>query len=150
MADHKTITISVRGENLEIDEKVADLVLLMNRIPGLETLSSCQGDFGIIGECGHYGHVAFKYGEWPTLCGFCWDFLREGFLDYIDDEVRVDVFCKTEPYAWLMFRAEMSALVTGRIRVIAHELEGIHAGLADAAAGRTKPFSQIQNELGRR
>jgi hypothetical protein len=101
---------------------VADLVLVMNRIPGLVTCSSCQGDPGAIAEGGRYGHVAFTKGDWPSLCGFCWDLLRSAYLDFIDDEVRVDVFCKTEPYAWIMFRAEMIPLVTQRMRGLLKEI----------------------------
>lgn len=41
---HKQINVSVRGKIISIDEGVRTLVMLLNNIPQLETIASCQGD----------------------------------------------------------------------------------------------------------
>src|SRR5260370_12921694 len=41
------------GESVEIDKGVIDLIKLMNSIPGIETKSSCQGQYP------NYGYVQF-------------------------------------------------------------------------------------------
>lgn len=40
---HKQVLVKSNGENFEVDEGVRQLVLLLNRFPGLHTLNSCQG-----------------------------------------------------------------------------------------------------------
>ena len=56
MSDHTTVR--VEELDADIDEQIVDLVLQFNGSGG-RTVSSCQGDPGIIGEGGRYGHVAF-------------------------------------------------------------------------------------------
>lgn len=43
---HKTTEIRIGGTPVSVDAEIAQLIRLMNRVPGLETLNSCQGDFG--------------------------------------------------------------------------------------------------------
>jgi hypothetical protein len=51
---HPTVTLKLdSGESVEIDTGVADLIKLMNSIPGIETKGSCQG------EDPNYGYVQF-------------------------------------------------------------------------------------------
>ena len=113
-------TIWSRALHCDLDVQVAPLVEAMNKIPGVETVSSCQGEPGKLSGKGEMGHVAFKLkGDWQALCSFCFVNLRNIFSDFIDDEVRVDIFCSTRPYAWINFRHEMLELVTGRMRGLA-------------------------------
>lgn len=56
MEKHKTIHID--SIDADIDEQIVDLVLEFNGEGG-RTVSSCQGDPGIIGEGGQYGHISF-------------------------------------------------------------------------------------------
>lgn len=51
---HPTVTLKLAsGESVEVDEGVVELVTLMNRIPGIETKGSCQG------QDPNYGYVQF-------------------------------------------------------------------------------------------
>ena len=43
---HKTIEIDVHGARVRVDEAIVELIRTMNAIPGLETMYSCEGDFG--------------------------------------------------------------------------------------------------------
>ena len=52
MSDHTTVR--VEELDADIDEQIVDLVLQFNGSGG-RTVSSCQGDPGIIGEGGRYG-----------------------------------------------------------------------------------------------
>ena len=50
---HKQIDILIRGEVVSVDERVRDLILRLNLLPGIETYNSCQGE-----KCGK-GYVQF-------------------------------------------------------------------------------------------
>ncbi|HMH12099.1 MAG TPA: hypothetical protein VK578_03235 [Edaphobacter sp.] len=43
---HKTIEINISGMPVRVDEAIAELIKAVNTIPGIETMHSCQGDFG--------------------------------------------------------------------------------------------------------
>ena len=55
MKAHKTVPVIVRGQNVEIDKGIRGLVVLMNEIPGVETLNSCEGG-------GVPGHAYVQFG----------------------------------------------------------------------------------------
>ena len=40
---HKQVEMLIRGQLIRIDQGVKNLVLLMNKLPGIETYNSCQG-----------------------------------------------------------------------------------------------------------
>lgn len=40
---HKTVTIKIDGEPCKIDCGVAELIKTMNSIPGISTMSCCEG-----------------------------------------------------------------------------------------------------------
>ena len=58
MSSH--VQVLVPKLNVEIDEQIVDLVLAFNEIGVVQTISSCQGNPGIIGEGGSYGHICFQ------------------------------------------------------------------------------------------
>ena len=117
---HAQIAITALHDAL-IDADIVDAVLAMNAIAGIETLSSCQGNPGPIEiDAGMYGHIAFRHmGGWQDLVTFCMIDLRLLFREFIDDEIRIDIFCNSNPYGWLNFRNEMLPLVTQRLAAIA-------------------------------
>ncbi len=51
MRSHKTMTMIIDGEAAEIDINVAPLVKVMNSIPGLTTLNSCENAYVHFKDC---------------------------------------------------------------------------------------------------
>lgn len=45
MRTHKTVQVALNGSTVSIDEEIVDLVKVINSIPGIQTLNSCQGDY---------------------------------------------------------------------------------------------------------
>lgn len=43
---HLTVSMATRHGSAEIDAEIIDLITIMNTIPGLETMNSCQGGSG--------------------------------------------------------------------------------------------------------
>jgi len=41
---HPTIPLIINGETCDIDVEISDLILLLNKLPGIITEFSCQGD----------------------------------------------------------------------------------------------------------
>jgi hypothetical protein len=120
--EHAQVAVTVLDDAL-IDVDVVDAVLAMNAIPYIETISSCQGNPGPIDfQKGMYGHIAFNHSQgWKPLVEFCLIDLRAKFSEFIDDEIRIDIFANSNPYAWLNFRNEMLSLVTTRLKELAHQ-----------------------------
>lgn len=76
----------------------------------------------LIDGSGRMGHIAFRHlGGWRKLSEFCLVDLRAKFSEFIDDEIRIDIFCNSDPYAWLNFRNEMIDLVTKRLGELENE-----------------------------
>jgi len=50
---HEQIAISIHGALVEVDAGIADLIRVMNRIEGVETLNSCENNDS-------YGYVEFR------------------------------------------------------------------------------------------
>jgi len=44
MPDHKTISLKINNQIVDIDEEIAPLISWMNKIDGILTIFSCQGD----------------------------------------------------------------------------------------------------------
>jgi hypothetical protein len=111
----------------DIDAEVWTLVKAINGF-GFETVSSCQGDPGIIGEDGNYGHVAFMFAESPfdytRITEFTFKFLRSFFAHKYDD-VTLEVTLSEQNgfVGWLRFRNEALDDVTRRLYVY-REIEG--------------------------
>jgi len=111
----------------EIDTEVWTLVKAINGF-GFTTVSSCQGDPGVIGEGGSYGHVAFVFEESPfdytRVAEFCFHFLRP-FVAHLYDAVTLDVTLSEQNgfVGWLRFRREALDEVTRRLYVY-REIEG--------------------------
>lgn len=46
MKAHRQITLNIHGQHIEVDRGVRDLILQLNRLPGVQSHFSCQGDPG--------------------------------------------------------------------------------------------------------
>ena len=142
MSEHKTTRMSElnHGAGADIDHELVPLVKFLNRL-GVETISSCQGDPGVIGEGGHYGSVTFicpgQPNLWNPICAFTFGFLRD-FVAHMYDDVRLEVTltecsCRNEPepttpgvdrtecgsayYGWMYFRNEAIDEITKRLGI---------------------------------
>lgn len=120
--------VAVPGIADEIDVEVAELVRLLNTIPGVYTASSCQGDPGELdGEHGHMGHVCIKRKSeknWRPISQLMFEEILP-LISHLEDDVDVSV---THPgyyqpgtentwfNGWLHFRNESLPAVTEAIR----------------------------------
>jgi len=41
---HKQVTITIKGQTIEVDEHLAEMIQVINTLPGITTHFSCQGD----------------------------------------------------------------------------------------------------------
>ena len=109
------------GLGADIDEKVCDIVNLMNNIPNVITVSSCQGDPGEISLGGKYGHIAFIVGDgrqFKPICDLCFSVLPS-LVEDIWDDVRLEVSYSPERFTgWMRFRHEAIATIEKRLRVM--------------------------------
>jgi hypothetical protein len=103
----------------ELDEEVVQLVLAMNRIRGIHTVSSCQGEPGPI-EPGFYGHVAFTADGtlWNlfNFCTYCLKYQIDGLHFEDDVALEIDIMARR---GWLRFRNEALPKVTEMMQDIA-------------------------------
>jgi hypothetical protein len=114
--DHKTVY--VKSIDADIDEQIVDLVLEFNG-SSIKTVSSCQGDPGIIGEGGQYGHITFRC---PDSWGY--EFLaRVMFSCLFDltkdmwDDVRLEMTASDTGFlGWVYFRNETIPDLLKRLR----------------------------------
>ena len=104
--EHKTVHVDFL--DADIDEQVLPLVMEMNSAY-VTTISSCQGDPGIIGQGGRYGHIAFQMAEpndWTMLSNILFKTMWPVFKPMWDD-VRVEMTASENGfYGWLYFRNE--------------------------------------------
>lgn len=112
-------SVFVQELNAQIDIEVLPLVRLLNAIPGVQTISSCQGDPGAIEvHGGSYGSVTFIKGKWREVSDFCFAFIFPLFIDLWDD-VRVEVIATAthgeQWEGWIRFRNESLPTIIDRL-----------------------------------
>ena len=105
MAAHEQVWVKV---NAPVDSGVAEVVSVLNRIEGLQTLQSCQGDPG-----GRDGYVYFCCGNWKNLCRLVFERIGPALKRVVDDDATITVEATTtdEPLAKLEFKAEATGMV---------------------------------------
>jgi hypothetical protein len=104
----------------DIDVEVFPLVETIRNF-GFMTISSCQGDPGVIGEGGYYGHVAFL-GADPfdqrQVVKFTFDLLRSFFAQMYDDvTLEVSLSEQNGFIGWIRFRNEALTEISTRLSV---------------------------------
>jgi hypothetical protein len=99
--------------NAPIDSNIAELVSLLNRVEGLETIQSCQGD---VGE--RQGYVYFSLGEWQNLCRFVFERIAPRVRDHLGEDVKLEVIAGERPMARMSFSAEAVPLVTSALKEV--------------------------------
>jgi hypothetical protein len=99
--------------NAPIDERIAELVATLNRVEGLETLQSCQGEPGE-----QRGYVYFSFGEWQNLCRFVFEDIAPRLKDYLGEDVKLEVVVGERPMARMSFSAEAVPTVTSALKEV--------------------------------
>ena len=113
--EHKQVWTKV---NAQVDEGIAEIVRLLNAIPDLQTIDSCQGTPGGVKPA----HVNFYYGDWKTICQFMFEMLGPRLAEAItgDSVASVEVFNGSLPMGKLSFDAEATNVVASVLRRIAN------------------------------
>src|ERR1700733_8971881 len=101
MAAHEQVWVKV---NAPVDAGIAEVVSLLNKIDGLETLQSCQG---FPDEAPAY--VYFRCGEWEEVCRFAFTRLAPALPQIEDVSVSVEVFGGSTPTGKIRFSAEATS-----------------------------------------
>ncbi|MGH9257940.1 MAG: hypothetical protein ACRD3C_25550 [Vicinamibacterales bacterium] len=108
MATHPQVWVKV---NALVDTGVAEIVSLLNQVPHLRTIDSCQGGPG------HLAHVCFYMGDWKQIGEFLFEKLLPELAPAGEDvRLSVEVFNNSEPMGSLRFHPAASALVASAIR----------------------------------
>lgn len=110
MATHAQTWVKV---NAPIDERIAELVASLNRIEGLETLQSCQGEPGE-----RQGYVYFSFGEWQNLCRFVFDSIAPRLTQYLGEDVKLEIIAAERPMAKMSFSAEAIPHLTSALKEV--------------------------------
>lgn len=110
MAAHAQTWIKV---NAPVDERIAELVSVLNRVEGLETLQSCQGEPGE-----RHGYVYFSFGEWQNLCRFVFVTIAPRLHPYLGEDVKLEVIAAEQPIAKMSFSAEAVPQVTSALKEV--------------------------------
>jgi len=112
MATHAQTWVKV---NATVDAGVAELVELLNRVEGLETLQSCQGDAGR-----RDGYVYFSCGDWNTMCKFVFEKIGPTLKERADDDVTITVEATSAqcPMGKLCFKAEAIGTIVSALKEV--------------------------------
>ena len=97
IAPHQQTWVKV---NAQVDTGIAELVSLLNKVPGLETLQSCQG---LPGESPAY--IYFHCGEWEEVCRFAFSVLAPRLPQIEEVSVLVETFAGSRP-----IRSQLAAI----------------------------------------
>jgi len=110
MATHTQTWVKV---NAPIDERIAELVSVLNQVEGLETLQSCQGDSGE-----RQGYVYFSLDGWQNLCRFVFEDIAPRVKDYLGEDVKLEIVAGARPMARMSFSAEAVPIVTSALKEV--------------------------------
>ncbi len=112
MATHEQVWVKV---NTQVDAALADIVSLLNRVDGLQTLQSCQGDKG-----DHPAYIYFSFGDWRNLCQFAFDRLGPKLREKVGEDARlsVEVVDGSQPIGKMSFSAEAIPHITSALKEV--------------------------------
>ena len=110
MNSHHQVWVKV---NAPVDADVAELVAVLNTVPGLETLQSCHGDVG-----GRAAYVYFTCGDWRQMCKFVFETIGPTLKSRLDEDARLSVQAVSAdaPIAQLSFKAEATSVVVSALK----------------------------------
>jgi hypothetical protein len=104
--------------NAPVDEGIAAVVEMLNRLPGLRTIDSCEG---IPGK--KPAHVYFNYGDWKKISRFAFAELGPELAKAMDGDAvaSVEVFNGSDPMGKLSFDTEATPKVASVLKRLIHE-----------------------------
>jgi len=97
--------------NAQVDSRMVELVELLNSVPHLQTLDSCEGDPNRAES-----FVYFYLDDWSAICSFVFGTLAEALRGIEGFSVSVQVSNDSEPMGKLSFRAENLSQVSSALR----------------------------------
>lgn len=111
MSAHPQTWIKV---NTEVDCGLAEAIATLNRIDGLQTLQSCQGEPGE-----RAAYIYFSFGEWRNLCHLVFDQIAPRLKSRLGEEVQLEVIAaEGSPFAKMSFSAEAIQQVTSALKEV--------------------------------
>ena len=111
MAMHPQTWIKV---NTEVDSALAEAIAILNRVDGLQTLQSCQGEPGQ-----RPAYIYFSFGEWQNLCRFVFDQMAPRLKGCLGEEVQLEVVVgERSPFAKMSFSAEAIPQITSALKEV--------------------------------
>lgn len=121
---HKQVGVKV---NTKVDEKMADLIVALNSVEGLETISSCQGQPGVFNA-----YVYFCFGDWETISKFAFQEIAPALQNIDGASISVKMFSDSEPMGELSIRDTLPDVT----RAIVSMLNRRRSGFSDDKAHR--------------
>lgn len=114
MKKHKQIWVKV---NNEVDEGIAPIIKLLNKIDGLCTIDSCEGYNG-------WAYIYFRLGDYRTISKFLFGELAPTLINLYEEDITlsVEVINDLKPVGKISFRKEITDrfLKTLRLQVSAY------------------------------
>lgn len=107
---HRDVFVKV---NAPVDEGIAEVVRLLSRIPGLETIESCQGDPQ---QRRRPAFVLFRLGGWAELSQFLGLISPQLVDPHETVSVSIEAFNGGRPIGRIAFRSEATPRVEGVLR----------------------------------
>ena len=104
--------------NTPVDVGIAEVVRVLNDIPGLQTLDSCQGEPGQ-----RPAHIYFQYGDWRQLGTLLFDRLGPAIRAKLPDDAHVtcEVFNGSSPTGRITFSPEATPMVASILNAVAYD-----------------------------
>lgn len=100
--------------NTEVDAALVEAIAALNRVDGLQTLQSCQGDPGV-----RRGYIYFSLGEWQTLCRFVFNEIAPPLKNRLGEDIQLEVVAaEGSPIAKLSFSAEVISELTSALKEV--------------------------------
>ena len=113
LSPHAQVWVKV---NTTVDVGIADIVSLLNEIPGLQTLDSCQGE----GDRPAYVHL--YYGDWHQIGRFMFEGLAPKLEQAGEDAtVSVEIFGGSAPMGTIRFAREAMQRIASALRAYLQE-----------------------------
>jgi hypothetical protein len=107
---HKQSWVKV---NTPVDTGISEIVELLNRVPHLQTIASCQGWQGRAGA-----YVYFYYGDWRQISEFAFGRVAPALRGIEGAEISVEVFNDSDPMGKLSFRAEVTRPLASALKTV--------------------------------
>ena len=107
MPQHRQVWVKV---NAQVDEGIAEIIALLNTIPHLQTIDSCQGAENA------RAFIYFYLNGWKSVGHFLFEVLEPNLRPITGTEVSVEMFNGSDPMGKICFRAESEKEVCSALK----------------------------------